>query len=56
MWVPSSSHEKNLERTGLLLNLEFLIVGERASGSASSADRQILDVFVIVKVLFRILQ
>ena len=29
MWVPSCSHENILERTGLLVNLEFLIVGKK---------------------------
>ena len=29
MWVPSSSHEKILWRTGLLVNLEFLVVGKK---------------------------
>lgn len=32
MWVPSSSHEKILWRTGLLVNLEFLVVGKKKSG------------------------
>ena len=29
MWVPSSSHEKFLWRTGLHVNLEFLVVGKK---------------------------
>ena len=32
MWVPSSSHENILERTGLLVNLEFLVVGKKKAG------------------------
>ena len=43
-------------RNGYTWTARDVRLPRRASGSASSADRQILDVFVIVKVLFRILQ
>ena len=43
-------------RNGYTWTARDVRLPRRASGSASSADRQTLDVFVIVKVLFRILQ
>ena len=40
----------------LHMNCEGFKTARKASGSALSADRQTLDVFVVVKVLFRIPQ
>ena len=33
MWVPSTSHAKILGRTGMLVNLEFLVVGKKKRGN-----------------------
>ena len=54
--VGTTWYSASCARSGYTLAARDLRLPRRTSGSALSADRQTLDVFVIVKVLFRIPQ